>query len=362
MLSAWAMVEPKQVQRRELILPELPQDGWVRVEVAGCGVCHTDLGYLYGGIPTKKQLPLVLGHEISGVVRGVGVGAEEWMNRRVIVPAVIPCGECVFCRRGRRTSCRAALMPGNDFDGGFASALDVPARSLCDVDAGQWPNGRIGRAKLELWELAVVADAVATPLQAVRRSGLAMGELAIFIGAGGVGTFGLQIAKAFGAIPLAVDVSEARRTRATKFGALAAFDGGAPPKEVKAAVRAFVREQRLPEWGWRIFETSGNPRGQELAFDLLSPAGSLSVVGFSKERVTVSLSRLMALDATAYGNWGADPELYPEALRLVASGEVQLRGLVRRFPLDEAAAVLEAAHAGEIAERPVLVPRPTEET
>ena len=362
MQFAWAMVEPKQLQRRDLILPKRPRDGWVRVEVAGCGVCHTDLGYLYGGIPTKKELPLVLGHEISGVVRAIGEGAEGWLNRRVIVPAVIPCGECVHCRGGRRTSCRAAIMPGNDFDGGFASAVDVPARFLCDADAGLWPNGTIGQAKLELWELAVVADAVATPLQAVRRAGLIKGELAIFIGAGGVGTFGLQIARAFGAIPLAVDVSEARRHRAKLFGALAALDGGAPTKELKASVRAFARGQQLPERGWRVFETSGTTKGQELAFDLLSPAGSLSVVGYTKERASVPLSKLMALDATAYGNWGADPDLYPEALGLVTSGKVRIHGLVRRFPLDEAAAVLEAAHAGEIAERPVLVPPSMERT
>jgi len=58
----------------------------VLVEIAGCGVCHTDVGFLYDSVPTKHALPLVLGHEISGVVVATSASTRAWEGRRVIVP------------------------------------------------------------------------------------------------------------------------------------------------------------------------------------------------------------------------------------------------------------------------------------
>src|SRR4051794_38307495 len=71
-----------------------PAVGDVVVEVAGCGLCHTDVSFAYGGVPTRHPLPLILGHEISGRVVDAGGQAAEWIGRSVIVPAVIPCGAC----------------------------------------------------------------------------------------------------------------------------------------------------------------------------------------------------------------------------------------------------------------------------
>src|SRR6185436_1847244 len=69
----------------------------VVVEVAGCGLCHTDVGFAYGGVPTRHALPLILGHEISGRVVDAGDRAATWLGRSVIVPAVIPCQSCDAC-------------------------------------------------------------------------------------------------------------------------------------------------------------------------------------------------------------------------------------------------------------------------
>jgi len=122
----------------------------VVVRVAGCGVCHTDIGFWRDGVPTKRELPLTLGHEISGTVEDAGAGFRNLVGRDVIVPAVIPCGTCGLCRAGRGNVCRAQLMPGNDIDGGFAERIVVPGRGLCEVtDTGDY----------ELADLSVVADA-----------------------------------------------------------------------------------------------------------------------------------------------------------------------------------------------------------
>src|ERR1700693_5363801 len=74
-----------------------PGPGEVVVDVAGCGVCHTDLGYLYDGVRTNHALPLALGHEISGRVVAAGAGAESWVEKAGVVPAGVPGGQWGLC-------------------------------------------------------------------------------------------------------------------------------------------------------------------------------------------------------------------------------------------------------------------------
>ena len=151
-LFSWRMVEPGQ----PLVLCDdpLPEagPGDVLLKVRACGLCHTDVGFLYGGVRPNARLPLTLGHEIVGDVLAAGDGAAHLVGRTCIVPAVLPCGDCDLCAKGRGNICRRQKMPGNDFHGGFASHFVAPARFLCPVEPGT----------ADVEDLSVVADAVAT--------------------------------------------------------------------------------------------------------------------------------------------------------------------------------------------------------
>ncbi|TAL56870.1 MAG: 6-hydroxycyclohex-1-ene-1-carbonyl-CoA dehydrogenase, partial [Bacteroidetes bacterium] len=191
------MIEPdKGFKLTEENYPEL-KEGEVLVKIAGCGVCHTDLSFWHYGVQTKHALPLTLGHEISGTVIG---GDKKWLNKSVIIPAVLPCGECELCKKGRSNICRSQMMPGNDFQGGFASHIKVPSKFLCPV-----PDNVLKKYPLE--HLAVIADAISTPYQVVKKSELEAGDLAIVIGVGGVGVYGALIAKIVGAKVIALDLN-----------------------------------------------------------------------------------------------------------------------------------------------------------
>lgn len=331
----------------------VPQATEVVVEVAGCGVCHTDLGYYYDGVRTNAALPLALGHEISGRVVAAGADAQAWLGRAVIVPAVLPCGECDLCRRGLAPICRAQKMPGNDIQGGFASHVVVPARGLCPVD-----ERRLAAAGLTLAQVSIVADALTTPYQAVRRAGVVPGDVAVVVGAGGVGGYCVQVARAFGAEVVAVDV-DARRLEAIVREGGAALALGArelDAKALKKAVSDFARGRGLRGTEWKIFECSGTAAGQTTAFNLLVHGATLAVVGFTMDKVELRLSNLMAFDARAIGNWGCPPEHYPAALDLVLDGKVRLAPFVETHPLDDINHVFHAVHAREITRRAVLVP------
>ena len=214
-----------------------PGPGEVAVAIAGCGVCHTDLGYYYDGVRTNHPLPLALGHEISGRVAAAGAGADSWLGRSVIVPAVLPCGECDLCKRGLAPICRAQKMPGNDIHGGFATHIVVPARGLCPVD-----EGKLAAAGVTLAEVSIVADALTTPYQAVRRAGVTPGSLAIVVGVGGVGGYCVQMAHAFGATVVAIDVDADKLAAIGAAGAALTLDARAhDAKALKSAVVAFAR-------------------------------------------------------------------------------------------------------------------------
>lgn len=347
----WQMTAVNAPLERAAFCAE-PGPGEVVVDVAGCGVCHTDLGYLYDGVRTNHPLPLALGHEISGRVVAAGAGAEAWTGKATIVPAVLPCGECDLCRRGLGTICRAQKMPGNDIQGGFASHVVVPGRGLCEVD-----ERRLAAAGLALADLAIVADALTTPYQAVRRASAGPGSLAIVVGAGGVGGYCVQIANAFGATVVAIDVDDEKLDAISRNGAALTLNGrGQDTKAIKAAVTSFARQRALRATEWLIFECSGTAAGQLTAYGLLVHGATLSVVGFTMDKVELRLSNLMAFDARAIGNWGCPPESYPAALELVLEGKVQIKPYVEAHPLDDINRVFAAVHQREIKKRAVLVP------
>ncbi len=345
----WLMKAPNEPLEKETGPLPTPAAGEVLIAVKGCGMCHTDLGFLYGGVRTTHELPLALGHEISGHVVAAGEGAESWADCDVVVPAVLPCGECELCAAGRETSCRHQKMPGNDFHGGFASHIVCPARWL--VDASGLPP------EIELADVSVLADAVTTPYQALKRAAVVDGDCVVIIGAGGVGSFGVQIARAFGARVIAVDIDDAKLARASEYGAEGAVNSkDLDVKAARAAVKAKTKELGFAAVGLKVLEMSGTPQGQELAWSLMTFSGTVGFVGFCLDKVSVRLSNLMAFDAQAFGNWGCRPQYYAPALDLIRQGKVQVKPFVKRFAMENINSVLEDARHHRITERPVLVP------
>lgn len=355
-IQTWQMVKPTDpktgeagvMERVEVDVPALGP-GDVLVEVAGCGVCHTDLSYFYEGVPTVVKPPLALGHEISGTVVA---GPADWVGKEVIVPAVMPCNGCAMCEAGRGNRCLSQKMPGSSLAtyGGFASHIPVPFADLCVIDKRDVP----------LSHLSVVADAVTTPYQAAMRADLKPGDRVIVVGAcGGVGIYMTQMAKALGASTvIGIDIDDEKLGRALQFGADATINSrGKSPREVQEAFRAIAKERGVPgNWGWKIFEVSGSKPGQEIALQLLSFVGKLIVVGFTQATTEYMLSKLMAFDAEMIGTWGCLPRYYPEVLKLVQSGKVQVEPFIEVRPMSTIRETFDAIHHRKVEKRVILEP------
>jgi len=358
-IQTWQMVQPYsknketgettegKIERTEIPVPELGP-GDVLVEVAGCGVCHTDLGYFYDGVPTVCKPPLTLGHEISG---RVVAGDDAWIGKEVLIPAVMPCRKCYLCKTRRGNRCLNQKMPGNSIGiyGGFSSHIPVPGIDLCEVK---------NRGDMPLETLSVVADAGTTPFQAAKRAQLDVGDNVIVIGVGGVGQYMVQIAKALGAgCVIAIDINQDRLDKMLDYGADFAVNSmGKSTRDVAGEVKGIRKKLGLPGFGWKIFEISGTRPGQETALALLSFTGKLMVVGFGMQKVEYSISRLMAFDAELIGTWGCLPEYYPQVLSMVLSGKIDINPFVQTRPMSTIVEAFEEAHSQSPDQRIVLVP------
>lgn len=360
-IQTWQMIKPwarsketSEIIEGKLELNEIPapelKPGEVLVEVAGCGVCHTDLAYFYDGVPTVTSPPLTLGHEISGVVVA---GDPDIIGRDVIVPAVMPCNDCPICYAGRGNRCLFQKMPGNSLGiyGGFSSHIPVPSADLCRVeDLGNF----------QLAELAVIADAVTTPYQACVRAGVKEGDNVVVVGVtGGVGSYVAQMAKAFGAkTVIGIGRNPEKLERALKYGADFTINStGKDGRTVRNEFREICNANNLPsKYGWTIFEVTGTAPGQEIALNLLSFISKLVIIGFGMQKNEYSISRLMAFDAEIIGTWGCLPEYYPKVLELVLNKTVKIRPFTETRPMSTIKEVFEEAHNRKLMRRVVLTP------
>ncbi len=359
-IQTWQMVQPTsrdresgevtagKLEKTEIPVPELVA-GEVLVEVAGCGVCHTDLGYFYDGVPTVSKPPLTLGHEISGTVVA---GDEAWVGKEVIIPAVMPCRKCMLCKTGRGNRCLAQKMPGNSLGlyGGFSSHIPVPSIDLCEVK---------DRGDIPLSHLAVVADAATTPYQAAKRADLQPGDNVVVVGiTGGVGQYVGQVAKALGAkTVVGIARNQEKLDRALNYGA--DFVINSTDKDARAVSKEFkglCKGNGLPNFGWKIFEVTGAKGGQEISLAILGFTGKLIVVGFGLAKTEYAIGRLMAFDADIIGTWGCLPEYYPIVLNMVLSGKINMENFVETRAMSTIAETFAEAHKTPPMKRIVLTP------
>ncbi len=300
--------------------------------VLACGFCHTDLHYLDHGVATAKPPPIVLGHEISGRVDALGQGAEGVdVGDRVLVPAVLPCGRCEYCRTGRENICPKMRMLGNHLDGGFAEFVVVPAKDLVALPSEIDPV--LG---------CIISDALTTPYHAVvHRARVREGERVAVVGCGGVGINAVQFAHGAGAEVVAIDLNDEKLEMARRLGAAATLNPsrtGDLGKELR----------RL--WGDGVdvaIEAVGSPATIALAFSTLRRGGRLCLVGYSSAPAVLPAPRVMFLEYSVIGSLGCRPGDYPRVVELVRQGRIQLEPVVTgRVRLEEIAIAADRLRQG----------------
>jgi 2-desacetyl-2-hydroxyethyl bacteriochlorophyllide A dehydrogenase len=324
-------------------IPE-PGPGEVRVRIEACGVCGSDHFLQAGGFGAAVPFPIVPGHEAAGRVDtlgdGVAEGSELAVGDQVAVYYIgTPPGD-PWAAAGRPNISPRIRRMGVDLDGAFAEYVIRPVEALIRPPRPVPPEA-----------LAVLTDAVATPIHALRRiAGLAAGERLVVIGIGGLGSNAVQLGKAFGATVIAVSRSEARRGLARSLGADEVVDA-----EGDAAV-AIVREMTGGFGADVVLQCAPSARADEMAIAMGGPAGRVVLVGAALEPFSVRAAEIFWRELSVLGSRGFVPDDIRDAIDLYVAGAVRVDHLLTATrPLEEAQAALDDLAAGTVL-RSVLVP------
>jgi propanol-preferring alcohol dehydrogenase len=255
-------IEPGVLRHRTEEPGAIPP-GWARVAVRACGLCGTDLHLWHGmDLPAGTQYPVRPGHEVAGIVSELEPGGQPSIGGgpggllpiavgdEVVLHPVMPCGQCEACSSGRTDDCAGQRILGIQAPGGLATSVLWPASRMVPVPG------------LDPRQAAILADAVATARRALRSAELPAGGTLCVLGAGGVGTHVLQLARLLDPSVRAAGVvrspASAGRLRDGGFDAFLADDSAALRKAGPFdAVIDFSGDEAGPALGMRMLRRGG---------------------------------------------------------------------------------------------------------
>jgi D-arabinose 1-dehydrogenase-like Zn-dependent alcohol dehydrogenase len=311
----------------------------VRVRIQACGVCGSDVFLQDGGF-ARSPVPIVPGHEAAGLVDAIGSAITDLEVGQVVALYYLstPPGDAWTAAGFPNRSPSVARM-GVDVDGAFAEYVVRPRECVI-----------VPPAPLPAAELALLTDAVATPLHGLRRvAKLVAGETVAVIGIGGIGSNAVQLAKAFGARVIAISRSDARLRLARELGADDVVVSGV---DTATTVRGLTKGLGADV----VLQCADSVQAYELAIDIAGPGGRVVFIGSSANAIAVMPMRVIWSELALLGSRGFVPAAIEEAIALRLEGRISLDHLEGSSrPLEEAQEALDDLRAGR-ALRTVLIP------
>jgi len=303
--------------RVEPVATPAVEAGQALVRVRTGGICGSDLHYFqHGGFGTIRiREPMVLGHEVAGVVEAVGAGVTGLAaGDRIAVCPSRPCGSCRFCQLGLQNHCldmryygSAMRMP--HVQGAFRREIVIGVRQAHRLAEG------VSDAE------GAMAEPLAVALHAVNRAGSLLGKSVLVTGCGPIGALVVVAARRAGAAFIAVtDVVAQPLRSARKVGADQTFNVAEQPD----ALQPFSADKGRFDV---LFEASGNERALRAALDVLRPRGVIVQVGLSGGEMTLPINTIVAKEFDLRGTFRFHEE-FGVAVELINRGLVDLKPLV----------------------------------
>lgn len=319
-----------------------PPDGAVTVDITLCGICGTEVAsYRHGHLHS----PAVCGHEWTGVITAVGLGAVgRREGDRVVIGVPPACGRCVECVAALPERCRTALLMARGKDplapphGGFARRITVDADRVLPAHPGLSD------------EEAAQVEPAAVAFHGVRRSTIAPGDTVVVQGAGPIGLLSAQFARAAGAgAVVVVEPSEGRRRLARELGADVTI---APGAEAAERVRELTRGLGADV----VLECAGVPTLLQAAVELVRARGTVTLLSYIKQPAIIDAAGWMAKEVEVRGALAFSHDDVVRAMALMADGRVRTAPLhTRTIGLEALGATLDELAKGSSDDVKVLV-------
>ena len=313
--------------------------GQVVIKVAGAGLCGTDI-QLMAAPPgsTMFEPPFTLGHEIAGWINQVGDGVSGLKVGDAVAVSPSFCGRCELCLGGDTNYCPGAL-PGRGFgaDGGLAEFVTASQRHVIPIGA------------LSPVDAAPLSDAAATAYHAVRQAAgyLRPGSLAVVIGAGGLGGYGIQFLRLLTpATVIAVDISQQRLDFATRLGAHVALSAADDNADT-------IRELGDGTGADAVLDFVGTESAVRTAMAAVRRLGTVRLVGGAGGSVPFGHTTLpWGVDIRS--TIGSTARDLRDVLRLAQDGRLHIE--TERYPLTQVEQAYDALRHGRLLSRAVVTP------
>lgn len=300
-----------------------PRGNVVVVKVSASGICGTDLELL---LPQEKEIKIIPGHEVVGVVFGVDKAKNFKPGDRVMVNCHVTCGHCEYCRSGDVIFCPELKTIGFEIDGGDAEYLAVPEPSLRPLPDDI--SDEMG---------VIVGDTLGTPYHAVKKANINAGETVGVFGVGPLGQMAVLAARSKGAHVIAVDLSKQRLEEASRFGA--EFLLNPEMSDLLDRIKEITKGKGLDI----AIECAGSAQTIITALASLKMRGRLIQVGVCPRVELDSFKHIIQKEIEIVGSRNFNKYELDEVLDLVRNNPQIVQLISHHFPLDRAREAFEMA-------------------
>ena len=294
----------------------------VKVEVAFCGVCGTDLHVLHDTF--RNYPPVILGHEFAGTIVEVGkavAGLKPGDTATVLGATAVTCGKCLYCRSGNFMFCPNRRGMGHGVNGAFARYVVVRPDQIYRLPEG------FGLDEAALSEPFAAAVQAVTELTPVR-----LGDTALVSGPGPIGLLCLKLLAAEGikTIVAGAPGDGARLEAAKRIGAAVVVN------VAEANLVEVVKEHTGGMGADVAFECAGHPDSVRGCLDALRPMGRYTQVAISGREIQFPIDRLIMKQLTMAGSLCYTERTWNRVMKIYAQGKVRLADLITaRLPISE---------------------------
>lgn len=321
--------------------PEL-MPGHVMVKIKATAICGSDLhAYEYPPGYEFINVPVILGHEYSGIVESVGPDVTQFkIGDRVMGESNQNCGHCPNCQQGRTNICLNNVMTGLHIDGGMAEYISVPEKILHHV-----PDQ-------VSFEEAAVAQPCAVSFHGVfDNSKIKPADVVVVFGPGIVGLMAAQGAKIMGArqvIIVGTDVDEAIRMPIARQMGFATINGQS--QDLKRKLTSIISSPTVDV----VVEASGAAPAVSQAVTIIRKGGAMTLIGVYSKSVEIFFTPLLRSEVSITTSYSSTWKNYEQALHLIASGQINLKPLMAIYPFDDGLKAFEEGLAKKVL-KPVFI-------
>ncbi|MEJ8850787.1 alcohol dehydrogenase catalytic domain-containing protein [Variovorax rhizosphaerae] len=327
---------------QKLSIQDVPEPtltpGGAIIRVIANGVCRSDWHVWMGDMP--RAYPIVIGHEMAGVVEEVSEGVTRFKKGdRVVVPFVGSDGTCEYCQSGRAHLCDNTMIPGRNYSGGYGEYVCVP---LADRNMVPLPE------EVSFRDGAALGCRFMTSFHGViDRAAVTAGEWVVVYGCGGVGLSAINVAAALGARVIGVDLNSANLELAKVMGAEFVINGRETENPVGAVMDITKGGAHVSIDALGISETCVN------GIRSLRKGGRHLQIGLTIKKeaghISVPIDLMIYRELQIIGTLGMAPHRYASMIPLVANGRLTPGKLVtREIGLSEVGEAFESMTRSEV--------------